>query len=261
MDKQKQIRNISFIGSGNVASHLALAFIKEGLNIAEVYSPTVAHAKQFAQQVDCDVVNGPNSLNPNVDLILVSVPDSIIREAFEGLQKSEGIIAHTSGFSSIEVLSSAKHFGVFYPLQTFTKNKEIDLSDVPFCIEGNNQEIEALLKELAGKLSKDVQYINSEDRRYLHLAAVMVNNFTNHLYHIAGDILKEKGISLDLLLPLIRETANKIKTLGPEQAQTGPAKRNDTSTISEHEKMLSNLPEYRELYHLISMQIRNKYHG
>ena len=200
-------------------------------------------------------------MNPNVDLILISVPDAEIGEAFEGLQKSEGIVAHTSGFGSIEVLSSAKHFGVFYPLQTFTKNKEIDLSDVPFCIEGNNQETETQLKELAGKLSKNIQCINSEDRRYLHLAAVMVNNFTNHIYHIAGDILKEKGINFDLLLPLIRETANKIKTLDPDQAQTGPAKRNDTSTILEHEKMLSNLPEYREVYRLMSAQIKKKYHG
>ena len=261
MDQKKQIRNISFVGSGNVATHLALAFKREGLNIVEVYSPTTLHAKQFAQQADCKVVNALNKLNPYVDLILISVPDAKIGETIKGLQKPEAVVAHTSGFSAIEILASAKNIGVFYPLQTFTKNTTIDLSDVPFCIEGNNPETEAQLKGLAEKLSKNVQRVNSEDRRYLHLAAVMVNNFTNHIYHIAGDLLMEKGINFDLLLPLIRETATKIKTLGPKHAQTGPAKRNDISTISEHEQMLSNFPEYRELYRLISAQIKKKYHG
>lgn len=261
MGSLKQIQSISFIGSGNVATHLALAFMRSGLNIAEVYSPNNQHASDFAKMMNCSRLSDLSAINPDVDLVLIAVPDTKIGEVFKALPKIEGIVAHTSGFCSMSELLTAENFGVFYPLQTFTRNKEISFSEVPFCIEGNDEETSNRLADLAKRLSNNVHHIDSPDRRYLHLAAVMVNNFTNHIYHIAGDILENRNFDFNLLLPLIKETADKAKTIAPEKAQTGPAKRNDISTITEHEKMLIEYPEYRKLYSLISSQISKKYHG
>lgn len=261
MGKISRIRKISFIGSGNVATHLAIAFKRAGLNIIEVYSPYKLHAEQFAQKIHCKSVTSPSALDTDVDLIIIAVPDAKIGETINNLPESNAIIAHTSGFSSMNVLSSFRHFGVFYPLQTFTKDIEIDLGDVPFFIEANSDLTRKELFNLALKLSKNVNYISSADRRYLHVAAVMVNNFTNHIYHVASEFLEKKGIEFKFLQPLIMETARKIRIIDPEAAQTGPAKRNDQVTIAEHEEMLSDLPEYKELYQLVSKQISKKYHG
>ncbi len=261
MQKAHQIHNISFIGSGNVATHLAVAFRNAGLNISEVYSATAKHAIQFAELTGSKFVSQITDLDQDVDLCLICVPDAKVKAVFEQLPTLNGIVAHTSGITSIDVLTEAMNYGVFYPLQTFSKNKEISLLDVPFCIEGSSFQISDKLTNLAKRLSQNVRYINSEERKYLHLTAVMVNNFTNHLYHIAEDILVSKEIDFDLLLPLIKETAHKIEHLEPSRAQTGPAKRNDQSTIDLHTEMLEDMPEYIDLYRLISEQINKKYHG
>ena len=261
MQFQNQIQHISFIGSGNVATHLALGFKKAGLNISEIYSPTTAHVGQLAKITGAKAVSKIADLVKNIDLYVICVPDDKVKTVFDQLPVVEGIIVHTSGITSIEVLKEAKRYGVLYPLQTFSKNKELNLKDVPFCVEGNSIETSDKLIEFAKSLSRNVHLINSEERRYLHLTAVMVNNFTNHLYHVAEDILKSKEIDFELLLPLIKETAAKIERLEPGIAQTGPAKRNDKSTIDIHEEMLKHMPEYDELYRLISKQIKKKYHG
>jgi predicted short-subunit dehydrogenase-like oxidoreductase (DUF2520 family) len=255
------IQKISFIGSGNVSTHLAVAFKMKGFNIAEVYSPNLMHAEQFCVLTGGQAVENLSDIDTDTDLILIAVPDDKIEEVFHKLPVKKGIIAHTSGFTSIKVFSGSENYGVFYPLQTFTKGKTLDFSDVPFCIEANNPTTENRLQALAGTVSDHVLLINSEDRKYLHLAAVMVNNFANHIYSIADDILQTKHIDFKLLLPLIRETANKMYYLKPGNSQTGPAHRNDISTLEDHEKMLNNWPEYKKLYHLITTQIIKKYNG
>lgn len=244
-----------------MASHLAPAIQNAGLTILEVYSPNFKNAHLLAQTLNCKALKFLSELDCDTDLLILAIPDMHIDKLMDNLPPINGIVAHTSGFSSIDVLSSAANYGVFYPLQTFTKGRVISMTDIPFCIEGNNQETETLLIDLARELSNNVQLVNSEDRKHLHLAAVMVNNFTNHIYHIADDFLKENGINFRMLLPLIQETASKIHFISPEEAQTGPAKRNDMATIKEHEQLLNANPEYKKLYQLLSEQIRKKYNG
>ena len=148
--------------------------------------------------------------------------------------------------------------GAFYPLQTFTKEKELDFSNIPICIEAENQKDVSILSELAGYISKNVKEVSSTQRKSLHLAAVFANNFTNHLYQAAYDICDESNLSFDLIKPLIIETADKIRTLSPFEAQTGPARRNDTVTISDHIEMLAN-PNRKEIYSQLSKSIQKNY--
>jgi predicted short-subunit dehydrogenase-like oxidoreductase (DUF2520 family) len=173
---------------------------------------------------------------------------------------SRGVVAHTSGIVEMKVLEKFEHFGVFYPLQTFSKSRSVEMASVPFCIEGNDEESWKKLFKLAKKLSHSVQYLNSSERKQIHLAAVFVNNFTNHLYAKAEKLLEEKNINFEILLPLIQETAAKLNHLQPCDAQTGPARRKDLNTIKIHSEMLKNNPELLEIYELFSHQILNKYH-
>ncbi len=255
MEKEKTIQRISFIGSGNVASHLAEALVRQGKQIEEVYSPSPEHAKTFAERWKCRVVNRLSDLQPQVDLCLISIPDDSIKSVADTIPEIKGIVAHTSGITSMDVLKKHKRHGVFYPLQTFTKDRRLALEKSPFCIESNNQSDKVLLMDLAGLITEKVFEINSEQRRYLHLTAVMVSNFSNHLYHLAHEVLESKGLDFELLLPLIFETANKVHDIHPHAAQTGPAKRKDQKTMSKHLEMLTDFPEYKKLYQLLSDQI------
>ena len=254
------IKRISFIGSGNVATSLALAFKKADLEIVEVYSPNQQNANQFAKKVGCRSVKEANLLNRASDLFLVAVPDDKVKEASEQIPFVNGIVAHTSGNCTLQTLSGKNKRGVFYPLQSFSGRMEHDMREVPICVEGEDNELVTMLKNLAEKISKTVVEIDSEQRKYLHLTAVMVNNFTNHLYQIADEILYKQKIDFQLLKPLILETASKIQALSPADAQTGPAKRNDVKTIQENIRLLNDYPEYQKLYQLISDQITKKYY-
>lgn len=253
------IQKISFIGSGNVASALAMEMKDKGLNIIEVYSPNRAHAERFAGLTGCAVVDDLKNISATSDLYLLAVPDDAVKKVCQSLPPCQGIVAHTSGITPIEALSDAENYGVFYPLQTFTQGREVNFDPVPFCIEGSNRQVTQALTELALKLSSNVSIVNSEQRKSLHLAAVFVSNFSNHLYYIAGQLLADQGLSFDLLKPLIGETAAKVNTLPPSSAQTGPARRNDRDTLSEHLKMLEKHSDYKMLYKMISEQIAKRY--
>jgi predicted short-subunit dehydrogenase-like oxidoreductase (DUF2520 family) len=150
---------------------------------------------------------------------------------------------------------STNNYGVFYPLQTFSKSREISFSDIPICIEANQSSTLLKLQQLAGTLSSSVHPINSEERKTLHLAAVFANNFVNHLYSIGSEILQENNLSFDLLKPLIRETAAKIETLHPLEAQTGPARRNDQGVINAQLKLLQDQPEFQKIYSFVTESI------
>lgn len=249
-----------FLGSGNVATHFALALHHAGLQILQVYSPNIEHAKKLSAQTGSDATNHISDINPDADLYLISIPDDQISPVVRKLPMFSGIVAHTSGFVEMKVLDRFKHFGVFYPLQTFSKSRAVDLKQVPFCLEGNDEKTQKTLFNLAGKLSQSVQYINSTDRKQIHLAAVFINNFPNHLYAAAEQLIEEKKLSFDILLPLLQETAAKMNQLKPGEAQTGPARRNDLNTIKIHSEMLRNNPELFEIYQLFSHQILSKYH-
>ncbi len=249
---------MSFVGSGNVATHLAFAIKKVGIAIVEVFSEKPENAKRLAKEMDCSVAESLGKLKAT-DLIIIAVPDSKIKGVAGQLPENNSLVVHTSGITDIDSLSGRKRFGVFYPLQTFSKQRAVEMQEVPFCIEANNEEDCNLLMELASRLSNNVKRVSSEQRKVLHLAAVMVSNFSNHLYALANEILEKSNLEFEFLLPLIKETALKAIDVHPNEAQTGPARRNDISTLEEHLEILKDFPEFKETYKLLSDQIIKKY--
>jgi len=243
-----------------VATHLAAALQRAGIKISSVYSPNKINSRAFADNFKCKPASHYNDFEDNTELVIISVPDTLVEEICEKLIDNDRLYVHTSGISSLKALDSKKRTGVFYPLQTFSKGKNINFSKVPLCIEANNPSDSVLLLDLAKKISGNVSLVESEQRRTLHLTAVIVNNFSNHLYHLANEILVLNGLDFNYLKPLIQETALKINEVHPLDAQTGPARRNDETTINKHLQMLKNYPDYQYIYKLFSEQIRKKYH-
>jgi len=253
------INSISFIGSGNVATHLAIAIKKAGYDVKEIYSLNHENAIELARKVGCKAIKSIEQIDQSVDLFLIAVPDETIEKVIENFPLVNGIVAHTSGITPMEVLKRVPRFGVFYPLQTFSKQRELDISAVPFCIEASSEEVLIHLKEIAMKLSKSVFEIDSNQRKYLHLTAVLVNNYSNYLFQMAYDILDAKNIGHSILMPLIEETISKIKDITPHEAQTGPASRNDIKTIEKHLMLLNEYPRYKDLYKIFAEQLIKRY--
>ncbi len=248
------INNIVIFGSGNVATHLAKAFYNININVLQVFSPNIANAQKLAQQVNAQPINTFNKINKNANLYLICISDKEISNLVEQINFEPSIIAHTSGSINICELSKFKNYGVFYPLQTFSKNHQISLQNVPFCIEGNNTFVNNKLFNLALKLSGNVQTMNSETRQYCHLAAVFANNFVNHFYSLAQNILQQKQVPFKLLGPLIIETAQKAALIGPENSQTGPAARGDNNVMLAHKQLLNN-QQLEKMYSFVSENI------
>lgn len=231
---------IVIIGKGNVASHLVKAL--------SPYMKTL--------QIDSrSLTNLPSRCR----VAIIAVSDRAIREVAERIKGKVDLIAHTSGSVPIEILEgTADSYGVFYPLQTFTKDVEMEYSDIPFFIEGNNRNTVNILSGIAHLVSDKVIEADSGKRKYLHLASVFACNFSNHLVDIADGILKEKGMDYTLLLPLLKRTVAKLESISPREAQTGPAMRKDIPVIDSHLKMLEKNPELHDLYRTLSIEIMNK---
>ncbi len=247
--------NIVLIGAGNVATQLGLALKEAKHTIVQVYSKRKSSADSLAKLLNCESTNSSEKIIKTADIYIIAVNDDAITDVVKQLQLSNQTVVHTSGSVEMNILKpSSKNYGVFYPLQTFSKNKKAKFKTIPICLEANNTNTLKALQSLGKSISNNVQIINSEQRKFIHLAAVFACNFTNHFYSIASDILESKKLSLDILKPLIEETANKIKTNSPSTIQTGPAIRGDTKTMDNHLKLLSNT-EYKKLYKLMSMSI------
>jgi len=245
---------ITLIGSGNVAQHLIKAFTKSELvEIVQVFS---RKKEKLSSLIEFEkIVSNYEDLKES-DLYIIAVTDNAITEVSQQLPFNNQLVVHTSGTASIETLDDKNRKGVFYPLQTFSKNKEIDFSVIPICLEADNTFDFRVLETVAKSISKAVFPINSEQRKALHVAAVFVNNFTNHLYQIGQEICEENQVSFDILKPLIQETAEKIKTLEPVDAQTGPAKRNDSNTIEAHLEYLTN-ENQKNIYKILTQSIQH----
>lgn len=244
--------SVSIIGSGNVAQHLISAFEKaENIELVQVYSrnPTA----NFPDSKSVAITQNFNKLQP-VDLFIIAVSDDVITSVSDQIPFSNQLVVHTSGSVAMESLCNSNRKGVFYPLQTLSKTKEINFKEVPLCIESETNSDLQLLHEVASAISNNVFEIDSNQRKSLHVAAVFVNNFTNHLFQIGNEICDENGVSFEILKPLILETANKINSLSPKEAQTGPAKRKDTTTINKHLDFLSN-PNHKEIYKILTKSI------
>jgi predicted short-subunit dehydrogenase-like oxidoreductase (DUF2520 family) len=248
--------HITIIGSGNVATHLAAAFKNAGHIIMQVYSRDMHNASLLAYHVKAEAIDNLDQINPEADLFVIAVKDDAIEAIVSGLAKYQKLIVHTSGATDLQVLLKyTQSAGVFYPLQTFSKTKEVNFNTVPLCIEGANEQITSQLNELAYTITQNVYRINSAERKTLHLAAVFACNFPNYLYYLSQQLLAEQKLPFDLLRPLIQETAEKVQEYLPASVQTGPAVRNDEKTMDAHLQLLHENPELQQLYKLLSQGI------
>ncbi|MEE4199059.1 MAG: Rossmann-like and DUF2520 domain-containing protein [Bacteroidales bacterium] len=249
-------RGVVIIGAGNVATHIALALKKGGYFIRAVYSKTQASAQTLAEKIETAFTTSLKHLPGDADLYIISVKDSVIEEVAQQLILTDGVVVHTSGSTPMSIFSPYfKHFGVFYPLQTFTKSRILDFSSIPLCIEANNHSSRNKLISLASSLSNQWCEINSEKRKILHLAAVFTCNFTNHMYAVGYELLQKNQMDFNLLHPLINETAKKANEMTPLDAQTGPARRNDKKTLEMHLEMLKDNPDFEKIYRFVSESI------
>lgn len=244
---------IVVVGSGNVATHLAKAFSQHGHQIIQIFSKTPAHAKVLAEDVLAQTITHLRDMDKDADLYLIAVSDSAIAQVVSQMPEiKSGIVIHTSGATSIEVLNRFNNFGVLYPPQSLNKQIELDISSIPFGIEANSPATRQILWSLMKPLSQEVFDCSSKQRLALHLAAVLVNNFSNALFQMANDILRSENLDFELLRPIILETANKVQKHLPAEVQTGPASRNDLSTINTHLQFLSYSNELTQIYQCLS---------
>lgn len=247
---------ITIIGSGNVTQHLIDAFAKsKAIDIIQVFS---RNQKQISPLLDSSKITNDWNALAEADLYIIAVTDDAIADVSSKLPFENRLVVHTSGSAPLTSLDNKNRKGVFYPLQTFTKGKPIDFKTVPLCLETQHEEDYKILEKIASSISDNLYSIDSHQRKALHVAAVFVNNFTNYLYQLGNDICLENHVSFDILKPLILETAEKLLTLSPKDAQTGPAKRNDISTIEAHESFLSN-ENQSTIYKILTQSIQN--HG
>lgn len=244
------------LGAGNVATHMANAFKENGAEIAQVWSRDLANAQALAIEIGAEAISELDKVDKYADLYLIAVKDDAIAKVSKGLKNINGIVVHTSGATSIDVLQNHKDYGVFYPLQTFSKSQPIDFIRVPLCLEANTEENMTSLQMIAMKLSPAIYEVDTERRAILHVAGVFACNFVNHLYALSHNILKKNDLDFEMLRPLIMETALKVQEALPEHVQTGPAKRNDKATILKHEELLKSMPHLQEIYKNLSNSIK-----
>lgn len=240
---------VTLIGTGNVASHLKDVFAKTDIVDVEMLSSR----GDLLSKIDQKVNNNEES-----DIYVIAVSDDAIYSVSQQFKNVKNLVVHTSGSVAMNILPEEKRRGVFYPLQTFSKERKVDFQSIPICIEAEINEDLILLENLASVISNSVHRINSEQRKSLHLAAVFVNNFTNHLFQIGNEICKNHKVSFDILKPLITETTKKINTLSPMYAQSGPARRGDKKTIEDHLARLEK-GNHKKIYKALTKSILNTY--
>ncbi len=264
MMSMMQDMRIVFVGAGNLATHLAQALHAHGYNIVQVYSRTAESAATLAQKVNASFTNDLEAVVADASLYIVSLTDSafvnLIPQIVKGKNK-EALFVHTAGTLSMELWEGyASRYGVFYPMQTFSKQRAVDFASIPIFVEANSQHDTDLLLKMASGISHKAQLATSDQRKKLHVAAVFACNFTNHMYALTAELLEKSNLSFDVMLPLIDETARKVHTLSPKAAQTGPAKRNDELVMNEHLRMLGEGSEMANLYATLSQSIAH-YHN
>ncbi|MEM1122765.1 MAG: DUF2520 domain-containing protein [Bacteroidota bacterium] len=255
---------ITLIGAGNVGYHLGQRLHKKGFTIVQVFSRTLEKAERLATKIGASAVHKISAISATSDIYMLAVKDDAIekvsRQLATVLDSHKKLVVHTSGAaSSLTIAKYFQNYGVFYPLQTFSITRPVKFSTIPICLAARRKKDQKLLLKIAKKISKKVAFVSDEERAILHVAAVFVNNFSNHLFHVGHSILSKERIDLDLLKPLILETVLKIEEGTPFAMQTGPAKRGDTQTIKKHLDYLQKFPKYGQLYTLITKSIQDAY--
>ncbi len=254
----KKSYKVVFIGAGNVAVHLSLAMKEAGFSIIQVYSHTQKNARNLSDQLNCPYTVNIGDIDQNAGIYLFSVKDDALPDLIRKIPPNKGLWIHTAGSIPMDIFEKhAKQYGVIYPMQTLSKTRKINFHKTPLFIEGNTPASEKKIRHIAEILSENVHAMTSEKRKYLHLAAVFACNFSNHMYSIATQLLEEQGIDRHILQPLIDETADKVRTMSPDMAQTGPAIRYDRDIMNRHLALLED-PAIREIYEIISKNIYKK---
>ncbi|NER15591.1 Rossmann-like and DUF2520 domain-containing protein [Spongiivirga citrea] len=247
---------VVLIGYGNVGFHLYHAIKPlNDVEIVQIYNRKSSFPKNLPKTTP--IANSFDKLE-DADVYIMTVSDDAIISVSQKIQLKSKLVVHTSGNTSMHAIDKKHRRGVFYPLQTFSIQRQINFSEVPICIETENKEDEQLLQQLAEHLGCTTHKLSTDQRRSLHLAAVFVNNFTNHLYRIGHELCESNRVPFDILKPLIKETASKLDDLTPFMAQTGPAKRGDSKTVNKHLELLEN-EKQKEVYTTFSQLIANLY--
>src|SRR5574344_429894 len=249
---------IILIGSGNLATNLGKALRDAGHDIIQVFSRTLENASMLAEVLHAEAVNDYDKIRSDADVYILSVKDSALQNVIDRVVpgRENAIFVHTAGSMPMDMFRcTATHYGVLYPMQTFSKDKAANFSEIPCFIESNDKITDNVVKNLCESISKNIYHLSSEDRKYLHLSAVFACNFANHCYAMAEDLLKKHGVPFDVMLPLIDETARKAHVLSPQKAQTGPAVRYDENVMDRQKELLDGNHLTKQIYELMSESI------
>ena len=249
--------NIIVIGSGNLATQLSLALNDAGQKITQVFSKTKEHAAELASKIGCSYTDNIDEIYNNADVYIISVKDDAISGIADKIchKIASAVVVHTAGSINMDVLKGkARHYGVLYPMQTFSKNRKVDFKPIPCFLEASDEETLSKIRQLAESISDNVVLADSAKRKKIHLAAVLACNFTNHCYRLAEKVLQEEQIDFNLFLPLIDETAKKVSVLSPKKAQTGPMMRWDTGVMQMQIDLLDN-ERTKQIYRLMAESI------
>ena len=248
---------IVIIGSGNLATQLSLALSDAGQDILQVFSKTEEHARELAGKLGCGYTTNADEIDGNADVYIISIKDDAISGIATkiGEKARNAIVVHTAGSIAMDVLKGkSQHYGVFYPMQTFSKNRRVSFREIPCFLEASDDETLNTIRKIADEISENVVLANSAQRKKIHLAAVLACNFTNHCYRLAEKVLQEEQIDFKLFLPLIDETARKVSVLSPKQAQTGPMMRWDTGVMDMQINLLND-ERTKQIYRLMAESI------
>ncbi|MGK0388196.1 MAG: putative short-subunit dehydrogenase-like oxidoreductase (DUF2520 family) [Maribacter sp.] len=254
---------ITIIGSGNVGYHLSQRLKEVGHTISQIFSRKTTKVLRISRIIGAIPIDNLSSLQADADLYIIAVKDDVIGLVAEKMRKKlpeNTWVVHTSGSVPSTVLCPYfNNYGIFYPLQTFSISRMADFLNIPILIDSNTELMKDRLHQLAETVSPKVYHINDEQRAKLHVTAVMVNNFTNHLYAIAEDILQKEELPMEVLIPLIQETSNKVSLFPAKDMQTGPARRGDEDTIQRHLDFMGNHEEYKEIYEVLTASLKRMY--
>ena len=254
---------IAIIGTGNVAWHLGEAFENAGHTVTEVFGRSLAKARSISERLYATLPKDELDFSDSeAEIFVMAVTDEAIPELADAIiLPEETILVHTSGSVPLEMLSysSAHYTGIFYPLQSFTKSRKMDLSDVPFLLETEDRGVMQALKKLAKSISPLCYEVDGKDRKAIHVAAVFVSNFTNHMIRIGEEIMHRQGLDVEMLKPLLIEQVSKCLEMGPMKSQTGPALRGDISTLEAHHQFLAYNESFAEIYKVISQDIMDSF--
>ena len=249
--------NIVIIGSGNLATHLSLALKTAGETLTQVYSPTRQHAQELAAKLSCGSCDHIDEIDKNADLYILSIKDDALSNLAATIchDRPEAVFIHTAGSVPMDIFKPyARRYGVLYPMQTFSKHRQVDFRPIPCFIEGSDEQTLLQIRALAERISDKVVEADSAKRRQLHLAAVLACNLTNHCYRLAERVLQEAQIDWQLFLPLIDETAKKVSEMSPKEAQTGPMVRYDVNVMNRQIELLPD-ERTRQIYRLMAESI------